>query len=246
MYSNELQASPKGIAPGEWIELQDASGQFLAWGVGNAHSLIAFRVVSRSFEEGKLGAGPCVHSRLAAAFTHRKRLGLGVGAGVSARLVFAESDDLSGLVIDRFVLVGGAVVFVVQAQTAAAESWVAVVLEYLAGVESAATVVIRRDAGSRKLEGLDVVAEPELARAGALQATMLASATIRVPAVSGGTLDMATNLWSGQKTGYFLDQFANIGLTAGVLARMDRMQRPGAQLRILDLFSFVGDRKSVV
>src|SRR4051812_18587015 len=50
VYSNELQSSPKGIEPGALIELQDASGKFLARGMGNPSSLIAFRVLSRDPE----------------------------------------------------------------------------------------------------------------------------------------------------------------------------------------------------
>src|SRR5215208_2607896 len=47
VYSNELSKSPKGIEPGAPVELQDASGKFLARGYGNPHSLIAFRAVTR-------------------------------------------------------------------------------------------------------------------------------------------------------------------------------------------------------
>ena len=51
IYSNELQESPKGTAPGEKITLMDAGGKFLAHGYGNPASLIAFRVVSRTEED---------------------------------------------------------------------------------------------------------------------------------------------------------------------------------------------------
>lgn len=236
VYSNELQGSPKGIAPGAWIELQDASGQFLAWGSGNAHSLIAFRVVSRDLQEGRSGASACVSSRLEAAFTHRKRFGRGVGSGVSARLVFGESDGLSGLVIDRFVLIGQ-VLYVVQSQTAAAESWLGTVTEYLAHVEPDAAILLRRDASVRKLEGLEVHAEPQLLRGSGMNEASLREATLLVPSVSDGTLRMQSNLWDGQKTGYFLDQLGNIEMTARLLSKL---KPRGSALRILDLFSYVG------
>ena len=47
VYSNELQDSPKGIQPGELIQLNDAGGAFLAFGFGNPGSLIAFRTLTR-------------------------------------------------------------------------------------------------------------------------------------------------------------------------------------------------------
>src|SRR6187551_831403 len=47
VYSNELQGSPKGITPGDPIELHDAGGKFLARGYGNPASLIAFRLLTR-------------------------------------------------------------------------------------------------------------------------------------------------------------------------------------------------------
>src|SRR5690348_13795410 len=50
VYSNELQESPKGISPGDPIELHDAGGKFLARGYGNPNSLIAFRALSRDPE----------------------------------------------------------------------------------------------------------------------------------------------------------------------------------------------------
>ena len=150
-----------------------------------------------------------------------------------------ESDDLSGLVVDRFVLTTGRVVYVVQAQTAGAESWLVGGERTLSRrVSRMRRSILRRDASVRKLEGLETVETPELALAAGLSAEALIETAIVVPAVGAkGTLVMTTNLWSGQKTGYFLDQFANIGVTAELLARL---VRPTPELRILDLFSFVG------
>src|SRR4051812_4404028 len=51
VYSNELSESPKGIDPGALVELRDSTDKFLARGYGNPKSLIAFRALSRVFEE---------------------------------------------------------------------------------------------------------------------------------------------------------------------------------------------------
>ena len=46
VFSNEIVDSPKGILPGEEIELRNMEGHFLARGYGNPHSLISFRAMS--------------------------------------------------------------------------------------------------------------------------------------------------------------------------------------------------------
>src|SRR6185295_1181003 len=100
-YSNELQASPKGIRPGDRVELHDAGGRFLARGYGSPVSLIAFRSLTRDelFTEPTSAQG--LRQTLERASRLRESLGL---AAYSHRLCFGEADRLPGLVIDRFKL----------------------------------------------------------------------------------------------------------------------------------------------
>ena len=71
-YSNELQDSPKGIEPGEPLEMLDPSGAFLARGYGNPASLITFRAVSREESEQDAMAPAGVARRLEAAWKLRQ------------------------------------------------------------------------------------------------------------------------------------------------------------------------------
>lgn len=235
VYSNELQESPKGTDPGAPVELQDAGGKFLARGYGNPHSLIAFRAVSRD----PAVEDPLSEERLAELLNGAASMRESVGLGqVSHRLCFGENDGIPGLVIDRFWLASGQV-FSVQAHTAGADR----LLEKLPRIlESAANgpfaIVIRNDLSVRKLEGLEPQ-EPRLARE--LAGVDLSRAKIRVPSASGAAgawLEMEADLLQGQKTGFFLDQSANIQLAALRLRALK--PRHGRELRVLDLCCYAG------
>jgi 23S rRNA (cytosine1962-C5)-methyltransferase len=238
-YSNELQASPKGISPGDRIELHDAGGKFLARGYGSPVSLIAFRALTReeSFTEptGAEGLGRTLRraSRL------RESLGL---ARFSHRLCYGEADRLPGLVIDRYRLVNHRDVLVAQAHTAGAERMLSVLPEALAallGPEawSRAVFVVRNDLPVRKLEGL---VEEELPRSLHGEIEGLEHSEILVEPVSGDEpARFAVDLKSGQKTGFFLDQSANVRLAARALE-----PAMGKKVRILDLCCYAGQWSS--
>ena len=251
VYSNELAHSPRGaaqrpVAPGDPVELRDAAGRFLARGYGHPGTLIAFRALSRDPAEAEPWGEAALLARLrrAAALRH----GLGLGA-VSHRLVFGEADDLPGLVVDRYRLAPpdaaagergpagiAAQVLAVQAHTAGAERLqepLLAALEALVTEEHAAdprhpdwahtAVVLRNDAGARRLEGLpdDAV---RVARPG--PGLALTPARVLTAPVAGdgrsagppGPAVLQADLLGGQKTGLFLDQAANLRLAAGLLA----------------------------
>jgi 23S rRNA (cytosine1962-C5)-methyltransferase len=240
VYSNELAASPKGIAPGAAVELRDAKDQFLARGYGNPSSLISFRALSRDPEI----ADPASEAFLFQALKRAERLREQVGMSTySHRLVFGEADRLPGLVIDRYLLAepSGTQVFVIQTHTAGAQAMLPHVLsalEKLGGVHPTA-IVLRNDIGVRKLEGL---AEEEPRVLKALPGLKLEEARILImPATqlaAAKPLEFAVDLLGGQKTGFFLDQFGNIRLAAQLLQPLEPAR--GKTLRILDLCSYVG------
>lgn len=248
VYSNELLESPQGIEPGSAVELRDASGRFLARGYGNPKSLIAFRAISRDEENRDPLSSTFILEKLKQAWRLRVSLGLGQ---VSARVCYGEADGLPGLIIDRYVLEAGQV-WVVQAHTAGADRWVPSLLEILKawGEEDQnlifpwekTAVVLRNDISVRKLEGL-LEEAPRLLKEGthpSLLESSLREAKIKVSAVMGNIpLVFQVNLVEGQKTGFFLDQFANIQLAA---LRFQRFFATSgmSQIRILDLCCYVG------
>jgi 23S rRNA (cytosine1962-C5)-methyltransferase len=238
-YSNELQASPKGIQPGQGIELHDAGGKFLARGYGSPVSLIAFRALTRDESVTDPASAQGIARTLARASSLREGLGL---ARFSHRLCFGEADRLPGLVVDRYRLESGRDVLVAQAHTAGAERMIGALpeaLSVLLGREAwaKATLIIRNDLPVRKLEGL---AEEERATVLHGDASGLEQAEILVEPVRGETpVSFTVDLKSGQKTGFFLDQSANTRLAASLLE-----PGQGQRVRILDLCCYVGQWSS--
>ena len=258
VYSNELQGSPKGLAPGAPVELCDAGGNFLARGYGNPASLIAFRALSRNSGEAEPHRPAAVREKLRSALGLRKQLGLvapkasGPGApkasdgnDASFRLCHGEADELPGLIIDCYRLDSGARVFAVQAHTAGADQWMPAIEEILAplaaeelGVSGDAFgVVLRNDLPIRKLEGL-TEEEPRRLRGPSEEALARAHLRVRSAVPGAKPVSFFADLLEGQKTGFFLDQGANVALA------IDRVRglRPakGDRLRVLDLCCYVG------
>lgn len=245
MYSNELQDSPKGIEPGEPIELRDAGGAFLARGYGNPSSLIAFRALSRDPENLEPHSPDSVLKTLISAGQLRKTLGL---APFSHRLCFGEGDQLPGLVIDRFVMKAepAAQVFVVQIHTAGMnrlqEDLPSILRKYAEKMTDIpwqrTAVVFRNDLTVRKLEG---VAEEEPRIVHAVPGIDLSDVAILVREAGGKgeeAVEFAVDLSGGQKTGFFLDQASNIRLAAESLSHLQPAD--GRKIRILDICCYVG------
>lgn len=242
VYSNELNESPKGLAPGSLVELRDPNGKFLARGYGNSSSLIAFRVLSRAATDADPLTVEGVQPRIAQAMDLRKRLGM---ADISHRLVFGEADQLPGLIIDRYLLdkkiAGVNEIFVLQPQTAGADVLAPSVIAALRVLRPDAGIITRFDSGARAMESLP---ERDLEVDGPLSESLseevesqLASAAVRVRA---GIL--RCDLLEGQKTGLFLDQTANVALSIQTLMPVlhARAEESGQPLRILDLCTYVG------
>lgn len=249
VFSNELAASPKGHAPGAPVELQDARGQFVAWGYGNPHSLIAFRALSFFRQDENPLAYDFLQEKILAAWRLRRDMGF----RGSFRLCFGESDYLPGLVLDYY-LVGQegrqGQVFAAQIVTAGLD----VALHDLAGFFEGLTekarreglshlawdqsaVVLRNDVSVRKLEGLKVE-PPRVVKD--LPGWNLREAGIQLNAsVDEGLITLFCDLVEGQKTGFFLDQTHNIALVARMLRDWAAVRKP-ARMRILDLCCYVG------
>lgn len=233
VYSNELQGSPAGLEPGAPVELRDASGRFLARGFGNPSSLIAFRSLSRDPAETDPWGVDALALRLERSRDLRAWLGL---SETSHRWVFGEADGLPGLVVDRYRLGSGdAQVLAVQAHSAGADRMLPTLLEALeraCGSEwRRSAVIVRNDVGVRKLEGL--AEEPQRVIQEA-PGVVLGDTRIRV---AGEGAEFRVDLLEGQKTGFFLDQTANVALAARSFMAC---RSAGPKVRVLDLFSYVG------
>lgn len=244
VFANELAHSPKGITPGEIVKLCTTRGAFMAWGYGNPHSLIAFRRLSDRADA--MIDQTWVVNQLLAAARRRRQHGL---SAYSHRLIHSEADFLPGIIVDRYVTTSEQQLFVVQVLTAGAETLLQDEEHIFKQFTQQAfqdgiyrmnweqtRVVVRRDQGSRNLEGLPVTDTPHQFGVAMDEVQQL---TIQVrsasyPLQDAGVL-FTTDFVSGQKTGFFLDQSANIRLLNQQLLTFKHQK-----VSVLDLFTYVG------
>jgi 23S rRNA (cytosine1962-C5)-methyltransferase len=212
IFSNEVDTAATPLTefePGAAVQVRSDKDQFLGFAYVNPRTLIAARIVGRDVDY-PLDASLLVH-RLKVALALRERL----YREPWYRLVYGESDELPGLVVDRY-----GDVFVAQSGTAGIDRMRADVEAALVKVAHARTIVWKNDSGARELEGL----ERSVVSAG--ESAVPAEITVRE---QGATF--LAPLAEGQKTGWFYDQTAN-------RERLRRYLPAGA--RVLDVCSYVG------
>lgn len=180
VFANECEALLPIEHDGDVVECRDRTNRFLGMGIYNSKSQIVWRRLSRervSLDEAYL------RGALTRALARRE------GTGNFKRLVWSESDELPGVVVDRF---GDALV--VQVQTLAMEKRSALLGDLLAELVRPAEIIFRNDANIRKLEGLPVEVHT---RSGKVYEP-------RWVTIDG--FDYWLDLQGGQKTGFYLDQ----------------------------------------
>src|SRR3954465_7971011 len=141
VFANEVEALLPAEHDGEVVECRDRADRFLGSGIYNSKSQIVWRRFSA--ERAALDAS-YFRGALTRAIARRD-----AAWGDMRRLVWSESDDLPGLVVDQF---GDALV--VQIQTVAMEKRAAVIGDVLAELVKPAEIIFRNDAPIRRLEGL--------------------------------------------------------------------------------------------
>lgn len=181
VFANEVEALLPAVHDGEVVECRDRKGRFIGSGLYNSRSQIVFRRLSRdhvALDEAYLRAA------LERAIARR-------APGNARRLVWSESDDLPGVVVDQF---GDALV--VQIQTLAMEKRAGLIGDLLHALLSPAEIIFRNDAPIRRLEGLT---QETHTRSGAAWEP-------RWLAIDG--FEYWLDLQTAQKTGFYLDQRA--------------------------------------
>jgi 23S rRNA (cytosine1962-C5)-methyltransferase len=145
-----------------------------------------------SWDADEVIDGDFLRQRLSAAIRLRARL-LTVDETNACRLVFAESDGLPGLIVDRY-----ADTLVVQLLTAGAEFWRETIADLLVELTGIANVYERSDVDVRKLEGLEE-------RTGALRGAVPPDRIL----IHENGLSFYVDVLRGHKTGFYLDQRNN-------------------------------------
>jgi 23S rRNA (cytosine1962-C5)-methyltransferase len=198
-------------ADGDVVDVVSDKNRFVARGIINSRSRLRIRLYT-------WGAGQPLdqaffRGRLAGAVRWRQTLGYDDVRG-AARLVFSEGDGLSGLVVDRY-----ARHVVVQlnalATTMRWESLMAALVEEL----TPASIIVRSEPGIAKAEGVNPP-----------QGLVWGQLPDGPVFIEEHGVRYGVDLWTGQKTGFYLDQRENRRAAAGYLGGR----------RVLDLFCYSG------
>jgi 23S rRNA (cytosine1962-C5)-methyltransferase len=187
VFASEIERIEGEAQDGGTIGLVSPKGQFLGSAIYNSRSQIIARRYSRdavALDETLLGR------RLDQALAHRAALGLKTRE--AHRLVWSESDQLPGLIVDRY-----ADVLVVQTLTLAMAQREESIARLLAVKTGCRVILARNDAPVRQLEGMP------------LERKMLLGEISSPVEVKIAGIRYRLDLWSGQKTGFYLDQAEN-------------------------------------
>ncbi|HLF74032.1 MAG TPA: class I SAM-dependent methyltransferase [Anaerolineales bacterium] len=176
-------------ASGETVDLLSSDKQFLARASYSPHSQIRAR--AWTFEDEAVDE-EFFHKRIRACIATRQQLNI-ESQSDACRLIYAESDGIPGLVVDRY---GDALVL--QSLTAGSEFWKEKLADLLLEETGLSSIYERSDADVRELEGL----EPKV---GDLRGTSPGSPFV----ITEHGLQFNVNLASGHKTGFYLDQRMN-------------------------------------
>ena len=197
-------------ADGAVVQVKDHRHRFLGVGLYHGHSKIQVRLLAPE----RVGIDTAFFAeRLRAALALRRRH---LPEATCFRVANAESDSLSGLIVDHYD--GN---LVLQTSALGMDQRKAMIVDALRTVLSPNAVIERNDMFSRKLEGL-----PEVR--GLLWGNLPGELTVNL-----NGLKFTADLLGGHKTGLYLDQQTNYAQVAQFVARL-----PGA--RVLDCFSFSG------
>ena len=196
---------------GATVQLRADDGRFLGWAAYSPASQIRARVWS--FAEKELPGPELFQSRIETALA-RRRAEIPAGITDAMRLVHGESDQLPGLIADRY---GDALV--VQLLSAGTEKWRDALVGILRDRSGCARVYERSDTDARELEGL------------AASSGLISGAVPDEPLrIREHGIVYQVDVASGQKTGFYLDQRDNRRRIGQLAAGRD----------VLDCFCYTG------
>jgi 23S rRNA (cytosine1962-C5)-methyltransferase len=207
VYHGSVLRLTQPASDGDLVQVKDHRQRFLGIGFWNSKSRINVRVLSPE----RVGVDQAFfEERIRAALAIRRKH---LPDATSFRVVNAESDFLSGLIIDKYEDV-----LVVQTSSLGMDQRKPLILAALQTIFSPRAIVERNELASRKFEGL-----PDAN--GLLAGNLEGPVSIRL-----NGLQFEVDVLGGHKTGLYLDQQANYQRVAEFA--------PGAS--VLDCFSFLG------
>lgn len=187
VFANEVESLLPAEHDGEVVACRDRNNRLIGSGIYNSKSQILWRRLSRDQVELDVGY---LRRKVEAALARRApQRSNPSDMSYVGRLIWSESDDLPGVVVDQF-----GDTLVVQIQTAALEKRTAELAAVLAELVRPAEIIFRNDAPIRRLEGLPLEVHTQSGRPW----------EPRWLTIDG--FDYWLDLQNGQKTGFYLDQ----------------------------------------
>lgn len=207
IYGSSILRLTSAVNDGDVVQIKDHRQRFLGIGFYNAKSKIYVRMISPErvavdehfFEE-----------RIRAALALREKH---LPRAVSYRVVNAEGDFLSGLIVDKY---GDALVL--QTSSLGMDQRKPLIVAALQKILAPRVIIERNDSAFRKFEGM---ADSNEVLAGTLDD---GGVTIEMNGIQ-----FQVDLRTGHKTGFYLDQQVNYQRVAGL-----------ARGEVLDCFTFLG------
>ena len=207
IYRGSVLRLTRPVEDGAVVQVKDHRQRFLGVGFYNSKSRINVRMldferveIDRRFFEQR------IREALALRTKHLPN-------AKSFRIVNAESDFLSGLIVDKY-----GDVLVIQTSSLGMDQRKSVVVDVLKEIFSPRAIVERNEMASRQFEGL-------LEANGVLMGSVQGSVAIEI---NGLRFDV--DLLGGHKTGFYLDQQVNYELVGAI----------GRGGQVLDCFTFLG------
>jgi 23S rRNA (cytosine1962-C5)-methyltransferase len=207
IYAGSVMRVTAPVEDGAVVQVKDHRHRFLGVGFYNKKSKINVRLIDTERVEITRGY---LEQRIRAALELRKRA---MPNATSFRVVNAESDFLSGLIVDKYEDV-----LSFQISSLGMETRKPDIIDVLKTLLKPRAIVERNDIGSRKFEGLS---EIQAVVHGKLEGPVT---------IDLGGVKLDVDLLGGHKTGYYLDQQVNYLSVA----------RFAKDANVLDAFCFLG------
>ncbi|MEW4488593.1 class I SAM-dependent rRNA methyltransferase [Thalassoglobus sp. JC818] len=191
VYDSAIKRISGSVNTGDEVIVRANDGQFIARGLINPNSKIRIRLYS--WDESTPLDASLWKSRVHHALQLREHLFGDTPTSKACRLIFSESDRLSGLTVDRFNDW-----LVVQWTSAALEKHQKEIIDALVEEVSPKGIWLRTEKGIKTLEGLDID-----------DGLIWGEEPPRSMTIEENALQFHVDLIEGQKTGFYFDQREN-------------------------------------
>lgn len=185
VFKSDISHTDGDIVPGDVLDVYSSKNKFLGRGFYNPKSQITIRMLTYEHEEVNYDF---LYKRINDAWNYRKQ----VADVNSCRAIFAESDFLPALIVDKF-----SDILVVQTLALGMDRYKNEIVSILDDIIKPRGIYERNDVTIRQLEGLE------------MQKGFLKGSFDTLVEMTENGVKFLVDVENGQKTGFFLDQKEN-------------------------------------